>query len=48
MYNILKLKSKFKTNTKETARVLKIMILGFILIIAILGIKYKNEYVDSY
>ena len=44
MYNILKLKSKFKTNTKETARVLKIMILGFILIIAILGIKYKPVY----
>ena len=44
VYNILKLKSKFKTVTKETARVLKIMILGFILIIAIIGIKYKPVY----
>ncbi len=44
MYNILKLKSKFKTVTKEMTRVLKIMILGFILIIAILGIKYKPVY----
>lgn len=44
VYNILKLKSKFKTGTKEILRVLKIMILGFILIIAILGIKYKPVY----
>ena len=44
VYNILKLKSKFKTDTKEILRVLKIMILGFILIIAILGIKYKPVY----
>ena len=44
VYNILKLKSKFKTVTKEMARVLKIMILGFILIIAIIEIKYKPVY----
>lgn len=44
MYNILKLKSIFKTITKETRRALKIMILGFILAIATLGIKYKPVY----
>lgn len=44
VYNILKLKSIFKTVTKETPKVLKIMILGFILIIAMLGIKYKPVY----
>ena len=40
----LKLKSILKTFTKETARMLKIMILGFILIIAMLIIKYKPVY----
>ena len=44
MYNILKLKSIFETVTKELPKVLKIMILGFILIIAILMIKYKPVY----
>lgn len=46
VYNILKLKLKsiFKSFTKETARALKIMILGFILIIAMLIIKYKPVY----
>ena len=44
VYNILKLKSKFKTVTKEIPKVLKIMIIGFILIIAILVIKYKPVY----
>lgn len=46
VYNILKLKLKsiLKTFTKETARALKIMILGFILIIAMLIIKYKPVY----
>lgn len=46
MYNILKLKLKsiFRTVTKETKRALKIMILGFILIIAMLVIKYKPVY----
>ena len=44
MYNILKLKSIFETVTKEMPKVLKIMILGFILIIAILVIKYKPVY----
>ena len=44
MYNILKLKSIFETVTKEMPKVLKIMILGFILIIAILIIKYKPVY----
>ena len=44
MYIILKLKSEFETITKEIPQVLKIMMLGFILIIAILGIKYKTVY----
>ena len=44
VYNILKLKLKFKTVTKEMLQVLKIMIIGFILIIAIIGIKYKPVY----
>ena len=46
MYNILKLKlrSILKTFTKETTRALKIMILGFILIIAIITLKYKPVY----
>ena len=46
MYNILKLKLKsvFDILTKEGLRALKIMILGFILIIAIIIIKYKPVY----
>ena len=40
----LKLKSIFRSFTKETARAIKIMILGFILIIAMLIIKYKPVY----
>ena len=44
VYNILKLKSIFEILTKEILRALKIMILGFILIIAIIGIKYKPVY----
>jgi murein DD-endopeptidase MepM/ murein hydrolase activator NlpD len=40
----LKLKSKLKMITKETARTFRIMILGFILIIAMLTIKYKPVY----
>lgn len=46
MYNILtlKLKSIFRTVTKEILQALKIMILGFILIIAMLVIKYKPVY----
>ena len=46
VYNILKLKlkSNLKTVTKETARVFRIMILGFIFIIAMLIIKYKPVY----
>ena len=44
VYNILKLKSIFKILTKEILRALKIMILGFILIIAIIIIKYKPVY----
>ena len=46
MYIILKLKLKstFKTITKETARAIKIMIIGFILISAMLIIRYKPVY----
>ncbi len=44
MKTILKLKSKLKTITKETARIFRIMILGFILIIAMLTLKYKPVY----
>ena len=46
MYIILKLKLKsvLKTFTKETTRAIKIMILGFILISAMLIIKYKPVY----
>lgn len=44
VYNILKLKSILKPITKETTRALKIMIVGFILAIAILTIKYKTVY----
>jgi len=46
VYIILKLKIKsiFKSFTKETARLFKIVILGFILIIAMLMIKYKPVY----
>lgn len=44
MYNILKLKSGLKTVTKETARLFRIMIIGFILIITIFIIKYKPVY----
>ncbi|MCI9064068.1 MAG: M23 family metallopeptidase, partial [Clostridia bacterium] len=40
----LKLKSIFRSVTKETARAIKIMILGFILITATLTIKYKPVY----
>ena len=40
----LKIKSIFKSLTKETARAIKIMILGFILIIAMIMIKYKTVY----
>ena len=40
----LKIKSIFKAFTKETARLVKIMILGFILITAIMMIKYKTVY----
>ena len=43
----LKLKSIFKSFTKETARDLKIMILRFILIIAMLIIKYKPVYEEK-
>ena len=44
MYIILKLKSVFESSKKEIAQILKIMILGFILIIAMLEIKYKPVY----
>lgn len=46
VYNILKLKLKSKliAITKETARLLKVMLFGFILIIAILILKYKPVY----
>ena len=41
---ILKLKSIFNTVTKETFRAIKIMILGFIFITAIIITKYKPVY----
>ena len=44
MCNILKLKSKLKKLTKEVTRILGVMILGFILVIAMLIIKYKPIY----
>ena len=44
MYIILKIKSILKTCTKDTAMVIKIMILGFILISEVLIIKYKPVY----
>ena len=44
MYNILKLKSNLKAVTKDTFKLFRIMILGFILITTILIIKYKPVY----